>query len=50
MQSPSAAILGLVTDLGDGERAAIASRSRKSDLLLLDDALARRHAQLSDCR
>ena len=37
----------IVTDLGDGERAAIAlAASRKSDLLLLDDALARRHAKL----
>jgi hypothetical protein len=45
--APGAAILPLVTDLGDGERAAIAlAASRKSDLLLLDDALARRHAQL----
>jgi hypothetical protein len=45
--APGAAILPLVTDLGDGERAAIAlAASRKSDLLLLDDALARRHAKL----
>ncbi len=42
-----AAILPMVTDLGEGERAAIAlAASRKSDLLLLDDALARRHARL----
>lgn len=40
-----AAILPMVTALGDGERAALAA-SRKSDLLLLDDALARRHARL----
>ena len=37
----------MVTALGDGERAAIAlAASRRSDLLLLDDALARRHARL----
>jgi uncharacterized protein len=46
-EAPGATILQLVTDLGDGERAAIAlAASRRSDLLLLDDALARRHAQL----
>ncbi|MBK7399623.1 MAG: hypothetical protein IPJ34_26035 [Myxococcales bacterium] len=34
--APGAAILPLVTDLGDGERAAIAlASSRKSDLLIL---------------
>lgn len=45
--SPGAAILPMVTALGDGERAAIAlAATRKSDLLLLDDALARRHARL----
>ncbi len=44
---PGAAILPMVTALGDGERAAIAlAASRKSDLLLLDDGLARRHARL----
>lgn len=44
---PGAAILPMVTALGDGERAAIAlAAARKSDLLLLDDALARRHARL----
>ena len=45
--APAAAILALVTDLGEGERAAIAlAMSRKSDLLLIDDGLARRHAKL----
>lgn len=45
--APGAAFLPMVTALGDGERAAIAlAASRKSDLLLLDDALARRHARL----
>lgn len=45
--APGAAVLPLVTDLGDGERAAIAlAASRRSDLLLLDDAIARRHAKL----
>ncbi|GAC1299772.1 MAG: hypothetical protein NVSMB1_26410 [Polyangiales bacterium] len=42
-----AELLALVTDLGPGERAAIAlARSRRSGLLLLDDGLARRHARL----
>jgi predicted nucleic acid-binding protein len=45
--APGAAILPMVTALGDGERAAIAlAATRKSDLLVLDDALARRHARL----
>lgn len=44
---PGAAILPMVTALGDGERAAIAlAAARTSDLLILDDALARRHAHL----
>jgi predicted nucleic acid-binding protein len=44
---PGAAILPIVTALGDGERAAIAlAATRKSNLLLLDDSLARRHARL----
>lgn len=44
---PGALFLPMVTALGEGERAAIAlAASRKSDLLLLDDALARRHAHL----
>lgn len=46
-EPPTPALLELVTDLGAGERAAIAlAATRRSDLLLLDDALARRHAKL----
>jgi hypothetical protein len=44
---PAEPLLEMVTDLGAGERAAIAlAVMRRSDLLLLDDALARRHAKL----
>jgi predicted nucleic acid-binding protein len=44
---PGEAWLELVTDLGKGERAAIAlAASRRSGLVILDDRLARRHAQL----
>ena len=49
--APMAELLALVTDLGPGERAAIAiARARRSDLLLLDDGLARRHARLLGLR
>ncbi len=45
--SPVQDILRLATDLGAGERAAIAlAHERRATLLLLDDALARRHAKL----
>ena len=45
--APSPALLKLAPALGEGERAAIALASdRRSDLLIIDDGLARRHAAL----
>ena len=45
--APSPALLKLAPALGEGERAAIALASdRRSDLLIIDDGLARRHAML----
>jgi predicted nucleic acid-binding protein len=46
-RSQGQALLPLVADLGPGEREAIALAIETNDsLLILDDALARRHAQL----
>ena len=44
--SPTLVLLALATDLGKGESEAIAIAHERDALLILDDALARRHANL----
>jgi predicted nucleic acid-binding protein len=44
--SPTLSLLALATDLGRGESEAIAIAHERRALLILDDALARRHATL----
>jgi uncharacterized protein len=46
VSSPTLALLALATDLGKGEAEAIAIAHERNALLILDDALARRHANL----
>ncbi len=46
VSSPTLALLALATDLGKGEAEAIAVAHERNALLILDDALARRHANL----
>lgn len=46
VSSPTLALLALATDLGKGESEAIAIAHERNALLILDDALARRHANL----
>jgi predicted nucleic acid-binding protein len=46
VSSPNLALLALATDLGRGESEAIAVAHERRALLVLDDALARRHAGL----
>jgi uncharacterized protein len=46
VSSPTLALLALATDLGKGESEAIAIAHERGALLILDDALARRHASL----
>lgn len=46
VSSPNLALLALATDLGKGESEAIAIAHERNALLILDDALARRHASL----
>jgi predicted nucleic acid-binding protein len=46
VSSPNLALLALATDLGRGETEAIAVAHERRALLILDDALARRHAGL----
>jgi uncharacterized protein len=46
VSSPTLALLALATDLGKGEAEAIAIAHERNALLILDDALARRHAKL----
>ncbi len=50
VQVPNVDVLALVTDLGIGEREAIALAKQSNLLALLDDALARRHATLLGIR
>lgn len=50
VQVPNVNVLALVTDLGIGEREAIALAKQSNLLALLDDALARRHAALVGIR
>jgi predicted nucleic acid-binding protein len=50
VQVPSADLLLLATDLGNGEREAIALAQQRNIRVLLDDALARRHADLMGVR
>jgi predicted nucleic acid-binding protein len=46
VSSPTLALLALATDLGKGEAEAIAIAHERNALLILDDGLARRHAQI----
>jgi predicted nucleic acid-binding protein len=46
VSSPTLSLLALATDLGPGESEAIAVAHERRTLLILDDALARRHAEL----
>jgi predicted nucleic acid-binding protein len=48
--SPTLVLLALATDLGKGESEAIAIAHERDALLILDDALARRHASLIGVR
>jgi predicted nucleic acid-binding protein len=46
VSSPTLSLLALATDLGQGESEAIAVAHERRGMLILDDALARRHATL----
>ena len=46
VSSPTVTLLALATDLGRGESEAIAIAHERQALLILDDGLARRHANL----
>jgi uncharacterized protein len=50
VSSPTVVLLALATDLGKGESEAIAIAHERDALLILDDALARRHASLIGVR
>jgi predicted nucleic acid-binding protein len=50
VEPPGPELLPLVTDLGPGERSALAVALRRQLTVILDDALARRHAALLGIR